>query len=295
MGIRFYTLLVLLITLTVCGCTKRGDIPSYIKIEKIDLQDNPNLEEGALSQNIVDAWVIVNGSMLGAFELPCTIPVLADGDAEIEVFAGVKMNGISNTRIIYPFYDSYNENISLTKEEITTVNPVVMYVDNIDLVLNEDFESSMIQFETTQLSDTGFVLELEDKNPDFGGISCGKAVLDNDQTFFEVVTTENYEFMTTRQVFAEIDFKTDIPVKVGLQVHNPGGSSYNAGIVNFNTTDTWKKIYVNITPTINSNTNADDYSFFISCLKSEDSQETNTALIDNVKIIQYLDNTTDEQ
>ena len=43
----------------------------------------------------------MDGTFLGAFELPSTIPILADGEHNFSIYAGVKANGISATRIRY--------------------------------------------------------------------------------------------------------------------------------------------------------------------------------------------------
>ncbi|MBI9035931.1 MAG: hypothetical protein JEZ03_15825 [Bacteroidales bacterium] len=287
MGIKYYTVIVLFMAIIFNGCSKRGDIPSYIRIEKIELADNPDIIEGALSVNISDAWIYVNSRLIGAYELPCVAPVIADGDATIEVFAGVKMNGISNTRIKYPFYDSYKTDVTLTKEQETVITPVIQYKSNIDLVFQEDFEASTTSFERAVNSDTIFIIKNEDLDPVYGGIGYGEINLIDEQDFFEAITQETFDFMTTRETFAEIDFKTDIPIKVGLYVYQWGTPALQVGIVNLNTTEEWKKIYVNITPTINANANADNYSFFMACMENDQSDVSSKALIDNIKIIQY--------
>ena len=106
-------LLIILFTVVFSSCTKnqfKAEIPSYIYIESIDLETESF--EGSDSQNLTDAWVTMDGNFLGAFELPCTIPILGDGAHEFRVSSGIKANGISATRIIYPFFQiRYRNNI----------------------------------------------------------------------------------------------------------------------------------------------------------------------------------------
>ncbi len=57
------------------GCEKKDDaslVPSYLYIEKIGL--NTQYEQGTASHKITDAWVYVDETLIGAFELPATIP-----------------------------------------------------------------------------------------------------------------------------------------------------------------------------------------------------------------------------
>ena len=82
-----YALLLIIVT-GFCGCdiiNPDETIPAYIYIESIEVINNPDLQgkEGSLNNTIVDAWVSANGKLVGAFELPAVIPVLAEGDIEI--------------------------------------------------------------------------------------------------------------------------------------------------------------------------------------------------------------------
>ena len=98
--------LIILLIVVFSSCKKdqfKAEIPSYIHIESIDLETDSF--EGSDSQNLTDAWVTMDGNFLGAFELPCTIPILSDGAHEFRVSSGIKANGISATRIIYPFFE----------------------------------------------------------------------------------------------------------------------------------------------------------------------------------------------
>jgi hypothetical protein len=80
--------------------------PSYLYIPKITLNtDYPS--QGSNSNGIADGWVYVDDYLIGVFELPATIPVTKKGYCKIEVRAGIRKNGQSNSRMYYPFYSTY--------------------------------------------------------------------------------------------------------------------------------------------------------------------------------------------
>ena len=51
------------------------DIPAYIEILPYEYSPESG---GSSSTKITDGWIYVDGEFLGAFNLPSTIPVLAD-------------------------------------------------------------------------------------------------------------------------------------------------------------------------------------------------------------------------
>ena len=94
-------------------------VPSVIYIDELSLNVNPG--EGTDSHKITEVWVYTNGQMLGAFDLPARIPVLNQGNTDVLMFAGIKNNGISSTRIRYPFYTTFDTTIAFaagTEHEI---------------------------------------------------------------------------------------------------------------------------------------------------------------------------------
>ena len=81
-----------------------------LQIDSVSLDTN-YYEQGSNFKAITDAWVYVDDGLIGAFELPATIPVLAEGKHKLEIRPGIKLNGISSTRAPYPFYQpiTYND------------------------------------------------------------------------------------------------------------------------------------------------------------------------------------------
>src|SRR2546423_329586 len=102
-------------------------IPSYIHIDKVNFIPGDTSVQGTASVKISDAWVFIDDQLVGAYELPATFPVQYDGTHTIKVRGGVKMNGISATRIQYPFYNFYSTQATLEPKKTITINPTAAY------------------------------------------------------------------------------------------------------------------------------------------------------------------------
>jgi len=153
--------------LMLASCDKfEGDqeVPAYIQIDSIGCTTEYDVE-GTASHNIVDAWVWVDDQLIGAFELPAMVPVLMQGSHEVVVRAGIKNNGISNTRVPYPFYSSIlRENFMLAPDSISVLNASVGYFDNTVFAWMEDFESPIISIEETLSGGFIFIFKNPERN-----------------------------------------------------------------------------------------------------------------------------------
>jgi hypothetical protein len=219
-------------------------IPSYISIDKIELD-----HEDAIG--ISDAWVYVNYELIGVFELPAEFPVLANGEAEIMVSPGIKVNGISVTRTFYPFYNAYTITQNLSPGETTKLNPKVGYNASItNIVWKEEFEGDEIKFTHDTTYKFGFV-----KNADmaFEENYCGMIALDSTTQEFEEKSLDYIEKpdIATYGSYLEMNFNTNMYFAVGLIV-NYQNTLYNVSLVDLNPTDgKWKKIYIDLYTALN--------------------------------------------
>src|SRR5690606_30346439 len=116
---------IVLISLLFSGCIKNNQDPSWIEISEWDLQENPNSanQTGVLTSNITDAWVYMDGDVVGVFELPVKLPLLKDGTHNFKIYPAVVNNGISATKKIYPFLEPYDITLDLVKNETVSISP----------------------------------------------------------------------------------------------------------------------------------------------------------------------------
>lgn len=269
------------------GCKKQDDedlIPAYIRIDTIKL--SANSLQGGNRHKITDAWIFVDGEALGCFELPCEIPVLKSGKHNILVRAGIKLNGISATRLPYPMYQFYSiDSVNLVKKETTVLNPVVNYFQDISFPYIEDFSSGSTSLVKDPVADTGLVRL--SSGPDLLDGSCGAIILPPGTENAQVYTTSNLFLPgANTNVFLEMNYKCDYTFYAGLFVNTPGSIVTNQ-IIGLNPTDgQWNKIYVNLTPEVTAQTNASSFRLFFRAIKAtEDSLKTANIFLDNIKIV----------
>lgn len=275
---HLYIVFAIIIATLLSACDKEEKIPSYLRINSFTLTtDYPT--EGTNSHKITDAWVYVNGKSIGIFELPATIPVLMEGISEITLGAGIKNNGISSTRISYPFYDYYSQTATLIPESITTINPSTVYKSNTTVTWREDFEGAGFSIIDTISTDT--VMKTTTVNP-FEGSKCGIVTLDASKTTYFGVSSNSYTLpKNAAPVYLELNYKTNNLFGVGIyssSIATPQPLLY------ITPSDGWNKIYIELTSLISEPANSNPFRIYFSMAKS-DSVAYPELLLDNIKIV----------
>ena len=261
--------------------TPEINIPAYIYIEKITLPTTNYATEGSNSSKITDAWVYIDNKLIGIYELPAKIPILDQGDHKLTIRAGIKVNGIAATRAYYPFYDLFEQNINLKPETTDTVKPAVRYYPSTGFFQwMEDFESGGISLMKYSTSDT--IIE-KTSNPQlvFEGSYSGIAHLDNTKKYLMSATINNYVLpVGNNPVFLEMNYKTNNKIGIGLYANG----TQRIAVITLNRCDYWNKIYINLTPMVNSVTNVTNFKIFIEAYK-EDDVDSPLLLFDNIKLL----------
>ncbi len=267
-------------------------IPSYIHIEKIILEDNPNIIEGSLSNKITDAWVFVDDKLIGAYELPVTFPVLKKGIHNISIYPGIKMSGMVGTRVIYDFYKKIDiPDFNFVEDSIANIDTLITkttYKDNLT-IWEEDFEGSSIKFQKRTNSDTT-VIKTNIAGNVFEGAFSGIVTIDQNHTFFEIETKGDNFILpkNSSPVFLEMNYKTNNSVIIGLLAYWSDQTTLmnQVSTISLKPTSEWKKIYINFTPDIGDNYSASSFKFFIGALKDNGIQ-TAEILFDNIKLVHF--------
>ena len=256
-------------------------IPTYFQINEIGFNDNINGETS--TSKISDAWFYVNDQKQGIYEMPCTFPVIGDGTNNIKIFSGIKVNGISASRDIYPFYESYDTTLNFISDSILSLVPTTKYKQNLNFY-SEDFDGLGNNFDISINSDTNFISPFPSDSV-YGELSnIGKVVLQDPFLNFEATTFEIDDFPSAGSpVYLELDYKNNSTFIIGAYV-NFSQSVIKKSIIAINPSEDWNKIYVNLTPTINESIGAQSLKVFISMLRPE-SMNSAELSIDNFKII----------
>jgi hypothetical protein len=262
-------------------------VPAFIRIDTITLSTE-YFSEGANTHNISDAWVYVNGQLIGAFELPAVFPVLAKGLCKVEIRPGIKLNGISATRAHYPFYKPYEIETMLSEDSITKINPFTSYYNTSVFAWLEDFEGSSISLVSTSKSDTIIEKTQPANHPDaflseYSAYS-GKVHLTGDIKVFEISSFNGYVLPGRGSpVFVEIDYKCNRGFGVGVFIKKDN-TILTFPLIVVNKSDIWKKIYINLSPIVTEYANAEYVKVYFDSDLGTDATEA-LYYFDNLKIV----------
>lgn len=269
------------------ACDKPEPVPAYLQIDPFVVEE----KGGAGWQAITEGWLYVNNEFLGAYTLPATIPVLAEGEADIVVFPGVKENGIASTPNLYLFMKRYEVTLNLTPPESAAIKPKTEYETDLVIPWGErgDFDgSSDLQLVNRDGDDsTGFVLTTS-------GAFAGKSLLmaaDTAHPFMEIVTEQvNLPTTAEREVWLELHHKNDMPFALNL-VSGETGVEFIQAVYLFNDAEEWNKIYINLTEfLIASLQEKHRLDFRVSLpkdTKGQYTQKNGKVLLDNIRLVHF--------
>ncbi len=280
-------LLVTMVLISSCDIFNKDEEPvSFVRVMEFPHTTEPG--EGSASVNICDVWLNVNGELIGAYELPVDIPVLAEGPAVINAFAGIKDNGISTLRRRYPFYETFDTEVMLVDEQVTEIFPVATYIQNALEFTIEDFEEPGIQMIRSTTSDTTI---FSDSNPDPTDIlrddEVGYIVLEDGRSHFKVESTFSLDLAQKSIVYLELDYRCEHSFVVGIRRTLP--SFLEASIAGFNPVfdedgnPAWNKVYVNLADGIDLLQNGAGYDIFLEGYIPSGTEAT--FLFDNIKVV----------
>lgn len=271
------------------SCAKKMDeelIPSYIYIENIEILTN-NLQ-GSSSSYITDAWFYVDGADRGAYTLPATIPYLGEGKHTIKVAPGIKLNGVSSTRVPYPLVEPKTVDLELFKDSIIHLNVNCNYYSTTEFALIEDFEDLSNSFDTWETNTAEWRFTSKNSDPDsyvFEGNHSGGAFMDNDASNLVIVTKQVFDQLPKNgiPVFVEMNFRSNTTVTMAMTGIN--GEQNSQDIIFLNPTEgEWKKIYINLTSTLSYDTNGSKYRIWFYANHTNGDIET-YFMMDNFKLL----------
>ncbi|MBE0647467.1 MAG: hypothetical protein IH596_06770 [Bacteroidales bacterium] len=288
MNQRLFTVSIFIafVSVLITSCEKfKGDqeIPAYVTIDSIYITTSPSVQ-GSASSNISDAWVYLDDNLVGAFQLPARFPVLGLGAHKLTILPGIKLNGISSTRMAYPFYAPIEIPVELNELDTTALGiRKSNYQSSAIFDLIEDFEGISIAFDTTKRSEAALQLTEPGDSLAFEGSHSGMVRMDTVNQFFECVNDKDF-IIPYAPVFVEMNFRTNNVFVVGIYLYGPS-TIQQVPVIYLNPTgNEWKKIYINLTNSLNAYPGMQKFRIFISAIQS--SAETDALiLLDNVKVV----------
>lgn len=234
-------------------------VPAYISLDAITVEDvatdSWSTEDGFFSSAIDAAQLLLyfDGdtaeTVLGTFQLPCKVPVLRQGKPRrLTVVPVVIQNGITGTRIYYPYYKTIDDtSVVLVPGQVSSLGTLTTNYQprsQMQVLWKEFFEPGA---QSISLDTVVSRIELQ---PDTvcSGLGCGVIRVNSSQkslsfwydTFVYVPNSGAY-------VYLELDYWSDFNFSIGF--NNPmtqGGANqiYSALVLKPN--KHWDKIYVNL-------------------------------------------------
>jgi hypothetical protein len=255
---------------------------SFLVVNNVTLKTNYSTQ-GANTHKITDMWYYVNGEFRGVFPIGGVMPIVAEGEAEITLFAGIKNNGISSTRIPYAAYDSRTFKLSIAAGQTYTLSPEFEYNSTSYFYYHDDFDAG-------SGSGSHFISD--------GNANCRLTTAAETSLAFGGTGNSYYMTMSSAQpvarllqsigtylpaggsvVYVELNYKCNQIMTVGII----GGGSDRREAITLNKTDgEWNKVYVQLTNIVSVQPFYSSYQVFIEAVKYVDTPEI---YVDNVKLI----------
>jgi hypothetical protein len=268
------------------SCEKfSGDqtIPCYLHIDSIYLNTD-YIIQGSDSHAITDSWVYVDDDLVGVFENPCKFPVLKSGNHKVTILPGIKKNGIATTRTAYPFFEPIIKTVHFVPDSTISLGVLsTTYESTTDFIWKEDFEDVAITLDTTPNSLVSLKQTPSGSPLTFEGQHSGEADLTDSLNFFECATRSIFT-IPYAPVYLELNFRTTNRLTIGVYVYQ-NLYLYQAPIMTlFPTGNKWKKIYIDLTTTLNSYLGATQFKVYLGTYKETGTGDTQI-LLDNFKLV----------
>lgn len=296
---KYYLILILLLcwlsgSLSSCSLfNPPAIVPCYGHIDSIPLVIT-NYTQGTSANGINTAWVYLDDNPVGVFQLPCTFPMIAaTGPHLITIFGGIEDAGEADNRLKYPFYSAYVlNNCQLTQGATVNFKPKVNYASWAHVNIIEDFEGSQVITNITNGStynygqcDTSMFVVNSPKSNVYQGNGSGEVFLNSAHpNYFGVTDTFNIP-NNGNAVFLEMNYKCSNTFTVGM-INLYNSPATEPQVVYVDTSSTWKKMYINLQPTVAEYPSNAGYRIYFN-VSLDNGNTVGQVFFDNIKLVRY--------
>ena len=280
------------------------EIPAYLKINKIELDTASNADPGLLTSDIRSVRVVAfnkkenKNQSIGVFELPCSVPVLLNGDVDIHLYPVIWQDYNKATQTVYPFYKSIQVTATLVPGEETVLDSVLyakLDETAAKIALFENFEGISLDF----ITDSANLIRKTDTAKT--GNSAGLIDFSKSDTillFFNEIFYPSSSQLANSGLYLEFDYWTKDFLCIGID----GIDLYNDGygIVRFQEIQVspvkdsstplergkWRKAYLALYPTLYKYFNIDKGFRIVLWAEKEKKENPYPGVyIDNLKLV----------
>lgn len=286
-----YWIVLVCVFVVVTSCNKsklKAPAPFYINVPAVSV--NTVSGQGTASHKISEIWIYENGQYKGAYPTGRNIPITSQ-PARIKLFAGIKKDGLSAVRIIYPFYAPIEIDTTADINQVIYRPLAFQYKTGINFKWVEDFENfggtGGITVVKGLASDTGVIILDKGSNPSadvYEGNKCMMVAVDNNRPYAYLQSANTYT-LSYDGTWLEMNYKCNQSFEIGLY----SGVLTKSVITLYSTSGEWNKIYVDLTSFLSlmGGTSANNsIGLYFKVTKPSDISQ-GEVLIDNIKVISY--------
>lgn len=240
------------ISLLFLGCKiEEVAVPAYLHIKPFNI--TANAAQGFGTQAVTNGQVFIDGTFIGDYEFPITVPITSIGEKKVLIAPSVKQNGISNPRAVYNLYAPFEQTVVFEERKVDTVQPSTTYRDNVVFEWLETFDDNAISLSKSfnnLITDSLQTVPFTDVNglKMGAGFSAGVIFpLNSNGLTWEVSSNEFFLVPKKgRDVYMELDLMSDINITVGILYVSQGRFNQTQVVTLFPTDGKYKKFYLNL-------------------------------------------------
>ncbi len=272
--------------LILAACAKGDKVPAFVEVQSVSLATT--VGQGGSTTKVTDAWVTVDEKLLGVWEIPARIPVLAEGTHTIGLEPAVKRNGTFDDRVRYPFFKPWSQTVDLRREGSVTLDPVTGYVDAAN-IWSEGFEDPFSLFTNAANNDTDLIRFTPATDPELLYLEnspCAGFRLDAAHRFARIHSDMDFASFGG-PCFLEIDHRGDLQITVGVLYLADGLQRaepyiYLPATHRSDGSMPWSKVYIDLSGFFNSPVSQRDIYIEAQLPESRSSAQV---YFDNIKLL----------
>lgn len=259
-------------------------IPTYVRLDSFKITSNDLNRTGSTSSRITSAWVYVDNSFIGVYDVPSTIPILIDKKSVISFGPGVNFSGLKSAQALYPFYSFDTMTLNVAPGQTTAHTATATYTEATKFRWIEDFETgnTFLKLNDYKAEDTT-LMRVSEAGKVFEGGGSGLMALSTQHPSSENINNKDIP-ISTGESYLEINYKCNTAFEIGLQT-TKSGQVYYEYIGGVNANENWSKMYIGL----QSFTGAYNATSCRVMIKASlpDGASSAYVLVDNIKVISY--------
>lgn len=263
-------------------CKKYQPAPSAFFIKPVSLNVAPTSQQGSASHKITDLFLYVNGKFQGAYAYGSTMPIVNYGESvRIDIFAGIKNNGISGTTITWTFYDKISFDTLVESGKTIERGLTFKYNPGVNFLWLEDFDGAGISLVRSSPTSLTTSLNIVSSAESFQGKSA-MFELPSNIILGQFESSIAYTIpLGNPNVYLELNYKCDLELEVGI---TDGVNLKNA--ITLNAKSEWNKIYIQLAEAANRLPAPTQQKIYFRALNPNQMNNARVWL-DNIKLITF--------